>query len=372
MIRSIADFARACEEGRYHCQRFIKTGAGQAGDNRWQDWAFQAGQPAYDARIGQALAFTPSVAQGNDAIYFPPMADGMQRKLFKITMCPRASNSLQASIDFVLYDLVGYYPLIDGDSTDPQEFDNTLTLPRYTDGNGLRLVLVNHVAPAVQGGVMNLEYVDQTGATRTITLGVPNNGINGPCCAANSSTVNNSSPLVLPLHEGVTGVRQVNRITYTNGAGCRLLLAARATTGATAHNLSMSYTNQGGTSNRALPVTVACTASAIVSHIVHSGTAANNYGPYLPLASGDTGVQNVASVTLSAASGAGTAALLLVRPLAQIPLSIASLMTEKEFWNQLPSAPQIRDDACLGFILGTGAAVAAATTFAGANEVVWG
>lgn len=159
---------------------------------------------------------------------------------------------------------------------------------------------------------------------------------------------------------------------YTNGAGCRLLLAARATTGATAHNLSLSYTNQGGTSGRALPVTVACTASAIVPHIVHSGTAANNYGPYLPLASGDTGVQNVASVTLSAASGAGTAALLLVRPLAQIPLSIASLMTEKEFWNQLPSAPQIKDGACLGFILGTGAAVAAATTFAGANEVVWG
>ena len=219
MIRSIADFARACEEGRYHCQRFIKTGAGQASDTRWQDWAFQAGQPAYDARIGQALAFMPSVAQGNDAIYFPPIADGMQRKLFKITMRPQASNSLQASIDFVLYDLVGYYPLIDGDSTDPQEFDNTLTLPRYTDGNGLRLVLVNHVAPAVQGGVMNLEYVDQTGATRTITLGVPNNGINGPCCAANSSTVNNSSPLVLPLHEGVTGVRQVNRIVYTTPPG---------------------------------------------------------------------------------------------------------------------------------------------------------
>ena len=161
-------------------------------------------------------------------------------------------------------------------------------------------------------------------------------------------------------------------LRYANGAGCRLLLAARATTGATAHNLSLSYTNQDGTSGRALPVTVACTASAIVPHIVHSGTAANNYGPYLPLASGDTGVQNVASVTLSAASGAGTAALLLVRPLAQIPLSIASLMTEKEFWNQLPSAPQIRDGACLGFILGTGAAVAAATTFAGANEVVWG
>jgi hypothetical protein len=162
-------------------------------------------------------------------------------------------------------------------------------------------------------------------------------------------------------------------LRYANGAGCRLLLAARATTGATAHNIALSYTNQAGTAGRALPVTVAATASAIVPHIVHSGTAANNYGPFLPMASGDTGVQNVASVTISAASGtASTAVLMLVRPIATIPLSIASLMTEKDFWNQLPSAPQIRDGACLGFLLGAGAAVAASTTFSGANEVVWG
>lgn len=132
---------------------------------------------------------------------------------------------------------------------------------------------------------------------------------------------------------GITNLATAQTLTgtptlrYANGAGCRSLPAARATTGATAHNLSLSYTNQGGASGRALPVTVACIASAIVPHIVHSGIAANNYGPYLPLNSGDTGVQNVASVTLSAA-GAGTAALLLVRPLAQIPLSIVSLMTQ--------------------------------------------
>ena len=160
---------------------------------------------------------------------------------------------------------------------------------------------------------------------------------------------------------------------YTGGAGCRLFLAARATTGATAHNIAMSYTNSANTAGCTLPVTVAATASAIVPHIVHSGTAANNYGPFLPMASGDLGVKSVQTVTLSAASGtASTAVLVLAKPLATIPLSIASLMTEKDFWNQLPSAPQIKDGACLGFILGTGAAVAASTTFAGSLETVWG
>jgi hypothetical protein len=159
---------------------------------------------------------------------------------------------------------------------------------------------------------------------------------------------------------------------YTDGAGCRLFLAARATTGATAHNLSISYTNSASVAARTMPVTVACTASAIVPHIVHSGTAANNYGPFLPMASGDVGVKSVQTVTLSAASLAGTGVLVLAKPLANIPLSIASLMTEKDFWNQLPSAPQIKDGACLGFIIGTGAALAASTTLAGSIETVWG
>lgn len=64
---------------------------------------------------------------------------------------------------------------------------------------------------------------------------------------------------------------------YTTGAGLRAYLVVQTTTGATAHNIAISYTNQAGTAGKTLPVTVAGTASAIVPHITHSGTAANNY-----------------------------------------------------------------------------------------------
>jgi hypothetical protein len=161
-------------------------------------------------------------------------------------------------------------------------------------------------------------------------------------------------------------------LRYANGAGIRAFLAVRTTTGATAHNLAYNYNNQAAAA-KTNPVTVACTASAITPHITHSGTAANNYGPFLPLASGDSGIRQFNSVTLSAASGtASTAALVLCKPLAQITLGVASLMTEKDLLNQIPSLPQIPDGACLGWILGTGAATAASTTFAGQTEFVWG
>lgn len=171
--------------------------------------------------------------------------------------------------------------------------------------------------------------------------------------------------------QALTGTPTLTR--YPNGAGLRMFLEARATTGATAHNLSYSYTNQSATAGRVNPVTVSCTASAIVPHIVHSGSAANNYGPFLPLASGDTGIQNVASVQLSAASGtASTAALVLCRPLFTIPIAIAGLATEKDFLNQFPSLPKIPDGACLVPLIFTGAALAASTTMMGSVETLWG
>ena len=160
-------------------------------------------------------------------------------------------------------------------------------------------------------------------------------------------------------------------LRYANGAGCRLFQVQTAVAGATAQNLALSYTDQAGNAGNTLPVTVAMTASAIAGHISHSGTAANNYGPFLPLANGDSGVQNVATVTMSAAN-TGTFALCLARPLAQITLSVAGLMTEKDLLNQIPSLPEIKDGACLVWLWGAGAATAASTTFAGGIEVAWG
>lgn len=161
-------------------------------------------------------------------------------------------------------------------------------------------------------------------------------------------------------------------LRYTNGVGVRAFLVVTATTGATAHNLSMSYTNQSATAGKTLPVTVSCTASAIAPHITHSGTAANNYGAFLPLASGDTGIQSVQTVTLSAASGAGTAALVLARPLLTLPLTTVSIAAERDLINQLPSLPRVYDGACLTWLYFAGAATAASTNFYGSVEMAWG
>ena len=211
MIRSNADLLAAYNAGRCHTQRFIKTGAGQGNDGKWQDWAFQAGQPAYDARIGTSNTFMPVVAVRNNAIWFPDIPADMERKLHNVMIRPQASNASQASIDFILYDLVGYYPLIDGASTDPQDFDNTAALPRYADGKGLRVAMINHVSPGVAAGRMLLEYTDSAGAAQTLDCLVPNNGINTACSGVNTVGTTSMANLLLPTGD----VRSIQRITYS-------------------------------------------------------------------------------------------------------------------------------------------------------------
>ena len=285
------------------------------------------------------------------------------------------------------------YAAISAGQTDRQDWNKITGAAAYATGRFYETFSLGGYPPPTTFPGTALNWVSCSDATGdgTTRFGIPHGGnvsglIKHLSTMSAWSTAATGVPAVLHLVDLQAYVPGINMnvntaqtlvgtptLRYANGAGLRLCLAARATTGATAHNIAVSYTNQAGTSGRTLPVTVAATASAIVPHIVHSGTAANNYGPYLPMASGDTGIQSVQTVTLSAASGtASTAVLMLVKPLATIPLSIAALMTEKDFWNQLPSAPQIRDGACLGFLLGAGAAVAAATTFSGATEVVWG
>jgi hypothetical protein len=163
---------------------------------------------------------------------------------------------------------------------------------------------------------------------------------------------------------------------YTDGKGLRSWTVTTSTTGATAHNLDngagtgTEYVDQGGATS-VHPGTISYTASAIVPHIGHSGTAANNWGPFLPLAAGDYGVRSYNYFKLSAASGSGTAALCIGKPLATIPLTTVSVMTERDLMNQLPSLPQVQDGACIVPLLYAGAAVAASTNFYGAVETGW-
>jgi hypothetical protein len=161
--------------------------------------------------------------------------------------------------------------------------------------------------------------------------------------------------------------------------GLRLYLVANTAMGATAQLINsgaLVYTNTTNNITKTNPVNVTCTTSGIVGHILHSqGTTANSaYGPFIPLAQGDTGVANAISIQFSAGGGTATStsALCLVRPLALIPITTQYIPGERDFVNQLPSLPRVYDDACLIWLYYAGAATVASTAFNGHVDFAWG
>ena len=157
---------------------------------------------------------------------------------------------------------------------------------------------------------------------------------------------------------------------YTTGAGLRAFVVSKALTGTSAGTpvMTASYTNQAGTAGKALGATINLTAGAAnvptPGKIVHSGVAANNHAPFLPLASGDSGMRSVETVTFSTAyTGAtvATAVMVMCKPLLSVPIVTLGVAGERNTIFQIPSSVVVQDGACLAWVFFAGAATAAST-----------
>jgi hypothetical protein len=241
--------------------------------------------------VRRLLAFTPYAdnAKGREAgIWHGGNVSPDTKHLVNMGAWTTASTSAAAVL--YLVDLLGAYPKIQTNSASSQTLNNTLTLPRYTDGKG---------------------------------------------------------------------VRAFYALSASNGTG--------------AQNFSISYTAPGPTSGRSLGAVVANTASAVTGHMSHTGVAAGNFGPFLPLSGADTGIVSVESAQFSAAStSAGFVDLVLCKPLAVIPVTTAYIAAERDLLTQLPSLPRIYDGAVLGLIVQSGGVIASGNQWQGYCEFAWG
>jgi hypothetical protein len=166
---------------------------------------------------------------------------------------------------------------------------------------------------------------------------------------------------------------------YTTGAGVMAFNCVFPTATLTgAHNMAITYTNQAGAGSHAMPQSVAATVSALPTHIHHSGTAANNVGPFLPLQSGDSGIRSIQNYQQTVSTGSATFVnLVLCKPIMSIPITTQFVLAERDLLNQFPSLPLIQEasassGACLAWLQYAGAATPAATNFFGTLEFAWG
>jgi hypothetical protein len=167
-------------------------------------------------------------------------------------------------------------------------------------------------------------------------------------------------------------------LRYANGVGLEAFFVVQTAPLTGGPNMSASqYTNPAGTTTRSFQGTPSfgAAADAYATRIPHSGNASGRYGPFLPKMGGDTGIANITSVTLSggtAYTGTGVMALCLAKPLCDLAIPVTGMWSERDLVNQLPSLPQIKDGACLCWMLFSTAATTNLSPFTAAIDVAWG
>lgn len=164
---------------------------------------------------------------------------------------------------------------------------------------------------------------------------------------------------------------------HSNGAGLRayaVVSSGAATTamGAATPNIRMTYTDQDGNAGAITPnVLPAGLTAAPKGSIPYSGTGAGKYGPFLPLAAGDSGIRSVQQFNLSASYLSGVLNLVICRPLLTLPITTLGVAAERDLLNQVPSLPQVRDGASLSWLMYAGAATPVNSALFGHLDFAW-
>lgn len=118
---------------------------------------------------------------------------------------------------FILCDYLMFYPFIDEGTTDDQPLTNIVTLPRYTDGAGVRIMAVS-VAPRSGGQTFRCTYTNQSGVSGRVTPNVIQyaSTTTGEIISSQPAAAQ-ASGLFLPLQSGDTGVRSIESVQMVSG-----------------------------------------------------------------------------------------------------------------------------------------------------------
>jgi len=286
--------------------------------------------------------------------------------------------------------------------TDTSHGGNRFTVGMLLSGTGVTAgTYITSLATgtgANNGGTYNVN-ISQTVTSQTITgTATPNGLYTGGVVGPNVKNVLNvsaysgaatSAPAVMMLVDQVamftvssvttTGAQSFSGTQtlprYATGAGLQAFIVPSVVMGAGTPTIRLEYTNAAGVSGRltpASPLLPTANATAPVGSVIYSGTGAGKYGPFMPLAGGDTGIRSVQSINLSATMSSGSLVVILAKPILTLPITTIGVASERDLVNQLPSMPRIFDGANLQWLMYAGNNTPVNTAFYGSLDVAWG
>jgi len=276
---------------------------------------------------------------------------------------------------FMLVDMLGWYPITTTTTTGNQALVNSRTFTCTAAG------------PAVLTVAAGWDIQDNTAVQLTTTGTLPAglslattyywNRTAATTGNLSTSLANADAGTYVTTSDTGTGTHTITMTLAdrcpTNGAGVEAFLTPSVALGAGTPNIQLTYTDSGGTAGNVTPTTLPISnATAPIGQIEYSGTGAGKFGPFIPKAAGDAGIQSVEQFNYNVTHTSGTTNLVLCRPLLTLPMTTIGVAAERDLLNQIPSLPRVYDGACLTWLMYAGAATPVTSAFYGHLDLAWG
>lgn len=213
-FNSIKDYVDAELDGKIRQFSFRKSPTQATTAGLWFDLSMSPGNP-----VPQYYAASPLISvqmkQSTDGGLFHG-ANTNSSKWLKSTLL-MSNSATGLPMPFILCDYLLYYPFIDEGTTDPQPLTNSVSLPRWTDGKGVKIMAIS-VAGRTGGQTFNISYTNQDGVSGRTTQTVIQNSATAIGTIVTSATATNGAagPFI-PLQRGDTGVRSIESVQMISG-----------------------------------------------------------------------------------------------------------------------------------------------------------
>lgn len=218
----------AYDDGQSWYSSYRKVPAVTTVTQNWCDLSMAPGNPRANFWLGTELAATPmygvdgsNVRRGMD---HGSDVSPARKLLHKLGVgCVTAAG---ATSEFMLCDYLMFYPLIDMDASGAQEFDNTLTLPRYEDGVGVQAFVVA-TNPYVGGAPFSVTWTDTDDNVLTSQVMTSSVNTNISSIIHASTSVGAAGPFI-PYFGGQQGIKNVTSIEFfTPNGGLAVLVLCK-------------------------------------------------------------------------------------------------------------------------------------------------
>ena len=197
--------------GKYdqaYFQKTIANGATSAA-GRWHETFSGSGVPAAGTFSGTAGVATAMDNTTTGALYNLANVSTDTRHLLTIAAWTSVATMVPATA--ILCDFLLYYPSCVVTGT-PTTLNNTVTLPRYTTGDGVMAFVATQSALSAASPALTLTYDSPANTGQTAVMTAPANSLPISSCFLNNGQV------FVPLGTGDTGVKKITSYTLASGA----------------------------------------------------------------------------------------------------------------------------------------------------------